>query len=72
VLECVIAFCRVFFEYDAGVDTIQYVVMNFGELMTDSEMWPDFWKNLVIGYGLSIWASYGLIGSILSYKEPER
>lgn len=72
VLECVIAFCRVLFEYDASLDTVRYVVMNFSELMADSEMWPDFWKNLVIGYGLSVWSSYGLIGSILRYQEPEK
>ncbi|MCI9048120.1 MAG: hypothetical protein HFG71_12810 [Hungatella sp.] len=70
-LEYVIALCRAFFELDASFDTIWYVVMNFGELMTETQSWGGFYMNLVLGYGLSIWASYRVIWSILNYKEQE-
>lgn len=69
VLDYVVALCRAFFEWDASFDTIRYVVMNFSGLMTEYESWGGFWLNLVLGYGLSIWSSYRLIGQILKYKE---
>jgi len=70
VLEYVIALCRAFLEWDASFDTIRYVVMNFGRLMSETDSWGGFYMNLVLGYGLSIWASYKAIWGILSYKEP--
>ena len=69
VLEFVISLCKAYFEYEASFDTIWFVVTNFIYLMTDYDMWRGFWVNLVIGYGLSIWSSFSLIGSILRYKE---
>ena len=69
VLDYVVALCRAFFEWDASFDTIRYVVMNFGTLMTEADSWGGFGLNLVLGYGLSIWSSYRLIGKILTYKE---
>lgn len=69
VLEFVIGICKAYFEYEASFDTVWFVVTNFVELMTDYDMWRGFWVNLVIGYGLSIWSSFSLIGSILRYKE---
>lgn len=69
VLDYVVALCRAFFEWDASFDTIRYVVMNFTTLMTEADSWGGFWLNLVLGYGLSIWSSYRLIGKILTYKE---
>ncbi len=70
-LEYVIALCRAFFELDASFDTIQYVLMNFGQLMTETQSWGGFYMNLVLGYGLSIWASYRVIWSILTFKEQD-
>ncbi len=69
VLDYVVALCRAFFKWDASFDTIRYVVMNFGTLMTEADSWGGFGLNLVLGYGLSIWSSYRLIGKILTYKE---
>lgn len=68
-LEYVIALCRAFMEWDASLDTIRYVVVNFGRLMTETKSWGGFYMNLVIGYGLSIWSSYKVIFDILSFKE---
>ena len=69
-LEYVIALCRAFMEWDASFDTVQYVIMNFGMLMTETNSWGGFYMNLVLGYGLSIWASYKVIWGIFSYREP--
>lgn len=69
VLESGLVICRALFEYEASMDTVRYVAVNFMELMDTGEMWPDFFKNLVIGYGLSIWSSYRLIGAILRYRD---
>lgn len=70
-LDYVIALCRSFFEWDASFDTIRYVVVNFGELMTQTESWGGFYMNLVLGYGLSVWASYKVICEIMNYKEGD-
>lgn len=70
-LDYVIALCRSFFQWDASFDTVRYVIMNFGELMTETESWGGFYMNLVLGYGLSIWASYKVILGILNYQEGE-
>ena len=69
VLDYIIALCRAFFEWDASLDTVRYVIVNFGTLMTDTESWGGFILNLILGYGLSIWASFGLIREILHYRE---
>ena len=69
VLECFILLCQAFFEFEVSMDTVRYVAVNFSELMSDCELWPTFFKDLIIGYGLSIWSSYKLIGEILTYKE---
>lgn len=69
VLECFILLCQAFFEFEVSMDTVRYVAVNFSELMSDCELWPMFFKDLIIGYGLSIWSSYKLIGAILTYKE---
>lgn len=69
VLECFILLCQAFFAFEVSMDTVRYVAVNFSELMTDCELWPMFFKDLIIGYGLSIWSSYKLIGGILTYKE---
>lgn len=69
ILDYVIVLCRAFFEWDASFDTVRYVVMNFGELMTEFDAWRGFGVNLVVGYGLSIWSSFQLIGQIIRYKE---
>ena len=45
--------------------------MNFGQLMTETQSWGGFYMNLVLGYGLSIWASYRVIWSILTFKEQD-
>lgn len=68
-LEYVIALCQAFLELDASLDTIRYVLVNFAVLMTETESWGGFYMNLVLGYGLSIWASYKVIWGIFSYKE---
>lgn len=68
-LEYVIALCRAFMEWDASLDTIRYVIVNFEKLMTETKSWGGFYMNLVIGYGLSIWSSYKVILDILSFKE---
>ena len=70
-LDYVVALCRSFFQWDASFDTVRYVIMNFGELMTETESWGGFYMNLVLGYGLSIWASYKVILGILNYQEGE-
>lgn len=70
VLEYVIALCRAFMQWDASFDTIRYVVMNFGRLMSETNSWGGFYMNLVIGYGLSVWSSYKVIWGILSFREP--
>ena len=69
VLDYIIALCRAFFEWAASLDTVRYVIVNFGTLMTDTESWGGFILNLILGYGLSIWASFGLIREILHYRE---
>lgn len=69
VLDFMIVICQAFFEYEASMDTVRYVAVNFAELMAMGEMWPDFMKNLIIGYGLSIWSSHRLIRAILVYKD---
>lgn len=68
VLDYVIVLCRAFFEWDASLDTVRYVVMNFGTLMTELDTWRGFAVNLLVGYALSIWSSYQLIGETLRYK----
>lgn len=70
-LEYAIALCRAFLELDASFDTIRYVLANFGQLMTETESWGGFYMNLVLGYGLSIWASYKVIWRIFNYKDGE-
>lgn len=37
--------------------------------MTEFDAWRGFGVNLVVGYGLSIWSSFQLIGQIIRYKE---
>lgn len=69
VLDYVVTMCYAFFQWDASFDTIRYVIMNFSSLMTEADTWGGFYLNLVLGYALSIWSSYQLIGRILSYKE---
>ena len=69
VADYVVTLCRAFFEWDASLDTVWYVIRNFGALMTDADCWGGFFLNLIIGYGLSIWSSLGLIRWILKYKE---
>ena len=69
ILECFLVLCQAFFEFEVSMDTVRYVAMNFSELMSDCELWPMFFKDLIIGYGLSIWSSYRLIAAILTYKE---
>lgn len=71
VLDFVVSICRAYFQFEASFDTVRFVVMNFVDLMTEYDMWRGFWVNLVIGYGLSIWSSFSLIGSILRYKERD-
>lgn len=68
-LECFILLCQAFFEYEASMDMVRYVAVNFTGLMSDCELWPVFFKDLIIGYGLSIWSSYKLIIAILTYEE---
>lgn len=68
-LDYGITICLEFFEYEASLDTVAYVAENFIDLMGEWEAWPGFFRNLIIGYGLSIWSSHRLIHSILSYKE---
>ena len=69
VLDFVVSICKAYFQFEASFDTVRFVVMNFADLMTEYDMWRGFWVNLIIGYGLSIWSSFSLIGSILRYKE---
>ena len=69
VLDYVVTMYYAFFQWDASFDTIRYVIMNFSSLMTEADTWGGFYLNLVLGYALSIWSSYQLIGRILSYKE---
>ena len=69
VADYVVTLCQAFFEWDASLDTVRYVIMNFGTLMTDADCWGGFILNLMIGYALSIWASFSLIRAILKYKE---
>ncbi len=68
-LDMGLQLCRAYFSYEASLDTVRYVAANLLSLMDMHELWPDFMKNLLIGYGLSIWSSYGLIRSVLQYKE---
>lgn len=68
VLDYVIILCRAFFEWDASFDTVRYVVMNFGTLMTELDTWRGFAVNLLVGYALSVWSSYQLIGETLRVK----
>ena len=69
VLDFVVSICKAYFQFEASFDPVRFVVVNFLDLMTEYDMWRGFWVNLVIGYGLSIWSSFSLIGSILRYKE---
>lgn len=69
VLDYVVTICRAFFQWEASLDTVFYVIRNFGTLMSDADCWGGFFMNLLIGYGLSIWSSFQLIGKILRYKE---
>lgn len=69
VADYVVTLCQAFFRWDASLDTVWYVITNFGSLMTDADCWGGFILNLIIGYGLSIWSSCRLIGAILKYKE---
>lgn len=69
VVDYAVTLCQAFFQWDASLDTVRYVILNFGTLMTDADCWGGFMLNLMIGYALSIWASYGLIREILKYKE---
>ena len=69
VLDYVVTICRAFFQWEASLDTVLYVISNFGTLMTDADCWGGFAMNLIIGYALSIWSSFQLIGKILRYKE---
>lgn len=71
VLEFGIIICRALFEYEASMDTVRYVAANYMELMSRGELWPGFFKNLLVGYGLFIWASSRLIGAILKYRDGE-
>lgn len=69
VLDYVVTICRAFFQWEASLDTVLYVVRNFSELMTEADCWGGFILNLIIGYALSIWSSFQLIKSVLTYKE---
>ncbi len=69
VLDYVVTICRAFFQWEASLDTVLYVIGNFGTLMTKADCWGGFALNLIIGYALSIWSSFQLIGKILRYKE---
>lgn len=64
-MDYAISMVRAYFQYEASVETLSYVFSNFGSLMTDMDMWKDFFLDLAVGYGLSIWSSAGAIKTIL-------
>ncbi len=68
-LDIGLQLCRAYFAYEASLDTVRYVAFNLLSLMDTHELWPDFFRNLLIGFGLSVWSSYGLIRSVLHYEE---
>lgn len=60
--------------YNSGVYSFDNLINAFSKLpdfLTYAEIWPDFLKDLVVGYLLSIWAGIGIIKSIFSKAQYE-
>lgn len=57
----VVILCRAFFEWEASMDTVRYVVGNFWQLMTEMKCWSRFGFDLAVGYGLSGWTCFSVM-----------
>lgn len=69
LLDYAVTMARVYFEYEASFETLAYVFLNFGKLMSDADTWSGFFLDLAIGYGLSVWSSASIIKAILKMSE---
>lgn len=64
-LDYAVSMVRAYFQYEASFETLAYVFLNFGSLMSDMDLWRGFFLDLAIGYGLSVWSSASAIKEIL-------
>ncbi len=71
LLDYGVSMTRAYFEFETSFETLAYVFSNFGNLMSDMDMWKGFYIDLAIGYGLSIWSSLGAIRAIMSMPVSE-
>lgn len=71
MLDYAVSMTRAYFQYEASFETLTFVFGNFTRLMTEMDMWGGFVIDLVIGYALSIWSSFGFIKAILGGRTEE-
>lgn len=69
LLDYAVSMARAYFQYEASFETLVYVFANFGKLMSDMDMWGEFFLDLAIGYGLSIWSGAGAIKAIINMEK---
>lgn len=69
LLDYAVSLTRAYFQYEASFETLAYVFLNFGKLMSDMDMWRGFFIDLAIGYGLSIWSAAGAIKGIFNMEK---
>lgn len=69
LLDYAVSMTRAYFQYEASFETLAYVFSNFGNLMSDMDMWSGFFIDLAIGYGLSIWSAAGAIKGIFNMEK---
>lgn len=48
------------------------VFKEFPSMMSEFDGWPEFIKDLLIGYGLTIWASFTLLKSLFAISRSEK
>ncbi|GLC82962.1 hypothetical protein [Lacrimispora brassicae] len=69
LLDYAVSMVRAYFQYEASFETLIYVFANFGNLMSEMDMWGEFFLDLAIGYGLSIWSGAGAIKAIMNMEK---
>jgi len=61
-------YCKIFYDGNYTINTILNSFKNLSSYLFIAGSWDSFMKDLLIGYGLSIWCGFGLIKSIFSRK----
>lgn len=61
-------YCKYYFSGHYSIQNIVYSVKNIGTFLTLTASQGDFIRDLIVGYGLSIWAGFGIIKSTFSNK----